>query len=166
MGKRTKSAGDQILFSLTAYLTCPLSPLTLLTPIPNWNYKCGSCAWCTKHYKNILLQTPRHPGRKIPVRGIISCKTKGVVYLITCPCGKAYVGQTKIHLKQCIAEHRSSIRGKNTDYLVVAHLVEAKHPPSNTQALSMLLYQGEEVTLRSCYYKGMLTEYPSKNVDP
>jgi hypothetical protein len=29
-----------------------------------------------------------HTGGNIPVRGIISCKIKGVIDLITCSCGK------------------------------------------------------------------------------
>ncbi|CAB1332146.1 unnamed protein product, partial [Coregonus sp. 'balchen'] len=31
-----------------------------------------------------------HTGQKVPVRGIISYKIKGVIYLIICSCGKAY----------------------------------------------------------------------------
>ena len=82
---------------------------------------------CNSTIKTYFFRHP-HAGRKIPVRGIISCKTKGVIYLITCSCGKAYVGQTKRQLKQSIAEHRSSIRCKNIDYPVAAHFVEANHP--------------------------------------
>lgn len=67
---------------------------TFLTPIPNGNYKCGSCAQCNSTIKTSFFRHP-HTGQKIPVRGIISCNTKGVIYLITCSCGKAYVGQTK-----------------------------------------------------------------------
>ena len=66
--------------------------------------------------KTYFFRQP-HTDRKIPVRGII-----------TCSCGKAYVGQTKRQLKQRIAEHRSSIRCKNIDYPVAAHFVEANHP--------------------------------------
>ena len=98
---------------------------TLLTPIPNGNYKCGSCAQCNSTTKTSFFRHS-HTGRKIPVSGIISCNTKGVIYLITCSCGK--VGQTRRQLKQHITEHRSSIRCKNIDYPVAAHFVEANHP--------------------------------------
>jgi hypothetical protein len=73
---------------------------------------------------------------------IISCKTKAVTYL-TCSCGKAYVGQTKIQFKQHIAEHCSSIRCKNIDYPVAPDIGEANHP------ISSLKYTGiEHVTLQ------------------
>ncbi|CAB1332162.1 unnamed protein product [Coregonus sp. 'balchen'] len=68
--------------------------ITLLTPIPNGNYKCGSCAQCNSTTKTSFFRHT-HTGQKVPVRGIISYKIKGVIYLITCTCGKAYVGQTK-----------------------------------------------------------------------
>lgn len=34
-------------------------------------------------------------GKKMYVRGKISCKTKFVVYLLKCPCGYYYVGKSK-----------------------------------------------------------------------
>ena len=58
--------------------------------------------------------------------------------LITCLGGKAYVEQTKIQLKQRIAEHRSSIRCKNIGYPEAVHFVEANHP------ISSLKYTGIE----------------------
>ena len=33
--------------------------------------------------------------KQIPIKGVITCFTKAVIYLITCPCGKNYVGKTK-----------------------------------------------------------------------
>jgi hypothetical protein len=132
----------------------------LLTPILNGNYKCGSCTQCNSTIKTSF----RHPhtGGKIPVRGIISCKTKGVICLINCSCGKAYVEQTKRQLKQRRAEHCCSIRCKNIDYPVAAHFVEANHSISSLKCTGNehVLYQVEEVTLRSYYYKRRLTGYP------
>ncbi|CAB1351387.1 unnamed protein product, partial [Coregonus sp. 'balchen'] len=96
-----------------------------------------------------------HTGCKIPVRCDISWKTKGVIYLMTCSCRKAYIGQTKRQLKQPIAEHHSSIRCKNTDYPVAAHFVEANHP------ISSLKYIGiEHVTIpkRGCNIKTLLLQ--------
>ena len=51
----------------------------------------------------------------LKLQGIISCSTKYVIYLITCPCGKSYVGKTSRprSLKTRIAEHRSTIRCRN-----------------------------------------------------
>lgn len=70
----------------------------LLIPIPDGNRRCGSCAQCNYTYR---CSTYRHPHscKSIPIRGIITCHTKSVIYLITCPCGKTYVGKTSRELK-------------------------------------------------------------------
>jgi hypothetical protein len=81
--KRGRNIGDSLVRS-----DMPPEPTqTLSTPIPNGNYKCGSCAQCNSNTKMSFF---RHP-----VRGIISCKTKGEIYLITCSCGKAHVDKGK-----------------------------------------------------------------------
>lgn len=64
-------------------------------------------------------------------RGVISCNTEGVIYLITCPCGKAYVGKTSRELKTRIAQHRSTIRCKYLNYPVAAHFIEGNRPISS-----------------------------------
>ncbi len=53
-----------------------------------------------------------HPvtGKKIQIRGKITCTTTNVIYLLKCPCGKTYVGRTRQALKTHIAKHRSMIR--------------------------------------------------------
>ena len=108
-----------------------------LSPIPDGNYKCGACAQCNSTFKTTFFNHP-HSGKVIPIKGIISCNTKGVIYVIYCPCGKYYVGKTMRALKTRIAEHRSSIRCKNLLYPVAAHFVEAGH------SISSLRYLGVE----------------------
>jgi len=85
----------------------PPSTTTQMTlrPIPDGNYHCGSCNQCNYTYRCTSFKHP-HTGKSIPIKGKISCKTKAVIYLITCPCGKSYVGKTSRELKTCIAEHR------------------------------------------------------------
>ena len=100
-----------------------------LSPIPDGNYKCGACAQCNSTSKCTTFLHP-HSGKRIPIKGIISCNTKGVIYVIYCPCGKYYVGKTTRALKTRIAEHRSSIRCKNLLYPVAEHFLEADHPVS------------------------------------
>ena len=108
----------------------------LLAPIPNGNYKCGSCAQCNSTHKCQRFKHP-HSGKNIPIRGVITCTTKAVIYLLTCPCGKAYVGMTTRELKARIAEHRSTIRCKNINYPVAAHFVEFNHPVSSLQYIGI-----------------------------
>jgi hypothetical protein len=76
------------------------------------NYKCNGCAQCNGTFK---CRSFKHPqtGRSIPIKGVITWSTKIVIYLITCPCGKNYVGKTKRKLKVRISEHRSTIRCKS-----------------------------------------------------
>jgi hypothetical protein len=84
----------------------------------------------------------KHPQtwKQISIKGVITCSTKAVIYLITCPGGKSYVGKTKRKVR--ISERRSTIRCKNLTYPVAAHFLEANH------SISSLRYIGiEHVTL-------------------
>lgn len=137
--KRGKNLRDRLVNSDLPPLMVPSK--SVLTPIPDGNRKCGSCAQCSYTYKCTTFKHP-HTGKSIPIKGIITCNTKSVIYLITCPCGKSYVGKTSRELKVRIAEHRSTIRCKNLNYPVAAHFVEAGH------SVSALRYIGiEKVSL-------------------
>ena len=65
--------------------------------------------------------------KKIKMRGFITCNQNNVVYLISCPCGLAYVGKTTRALKTRIAEHRSNIRTRDQRSPVALHFAEAQH---------------------------------------
>ena len=114
----------------------PIRSQLQLAPVPHGNYRCGSCTQCNFTHKCHDFRHP-HSGRKIPIKGVIRCSTEGVIYLLSCPCGKAYVGKTTRALKVCIAEHRSSIRCKNTTYPVAAHFVEANHTVSSLRYIGI-----------------------------
>lgn len=137
--KRGKNLRDQLVHSYLPPNTYSSQPL--LTPIPDGNRRCGSCTQCNYTYKCSKFKHP-HTGKDIQIKGKISCNTTSVIYLLTCPCGKSYVGKTSRALKTRIAEHRSTIRCKNLNYPVAAHFVEFNHP------ISSLKYIGiERVTL-------------------
>ena len=133
--KRGRNLGDII--TASDLIPTPTASQTLLTPIPDGNYKCGACAQCNSTAKSKYFRHP-HSGKKIPVRGIISCATTRVVYYIYCCCGLGYVGQTKRQLKQRIAEHRSAIRRQDMSSPIAAHFIEAGH------SISSLRYTGIE----------------------
>lgn len=40
------------------------------------------------------------PTKSIPIKGLISGNTRGVIYLLSCPCGKSLVAKTTRELKQ------------------------------------------------------------------
>lgn len=102
----------------------------VFAPIADGNRRCGTCAQCSHTYRCNTFKHP-HSGKSIPIKGVISCHTKSVIYLITCPCGLSYVGKTSRELKTRIAEHHSTIRCKNLNYPVAAHFLEHNHPFSS-----------------------------------
>ena len=76
----------------------------LFAPLLDGNYKCNGCGQCNGTYK---CRSFKHPqtGKQTPIKGVITCSTKAVIYLITCPSGKNDVGKTKRELKGQISEH-------------------------------------------------------------
>ena len=50
-----------------------------------------------------------------------------MVYLLKCPCGLAYIGQTKRPLKIRIGEHKTAIRTGNLEYAMARHYIQANH---------------------------------------
>lgn len=47
--------------------------------------------------------------------------------MLKCPCGMAYIGQTKRPLKVSIAEHKNAIRTKNATYAMARHYEQMQH---------------------------------------
>ena len=103
------------------------TPAPLFTPLPDGNYQCNGYAQCNGTYK---CRSFKHPqtGIQIPIKDVITCSTKTVIYLITCRCGKNDVGKTKRKLKVGISEHRSTIRCKNSTYPVATLFAFGSEP--------------------------------------
>ena len=80
-----------------------------------------------------------HSGKKYTVKGIISCKTKHVVYLLKCPCGLCYIGKTTRELKTRFSEHKSAIRNKDEKSPVARHFNAVGHE------ICTLRFQGIEL---------------------
>lgn len=89
-------------------------------------YPCLNCAQCHNITKGSFFTHP-DTGRKYRIPGYFTCLSSYIVYLIKCPCGKAYVGQTTQRLKDRISHHKSSIRTSKTDLPVPAHFVAQGH---------------------------------------
>lgn len=87
----------------------PLTPPHFLQSIPLGNYRCGNCPQCNFTHKTTTFNHPR-TGKLYDIKGVITCNTKNVIYLLKCPCGLAYVGKTTRPLKTRISKHRSNIR--------------------------------------------------------
>lgn len=71
-------------------------------------FACLSCQNCTAIIKGPTVNHPMN-GHPIHIRGQHTCNGSNVVYLLKCPCGKWYIGQTTRALKVRLNMHRSSI---------------------------------------------------------
>lgn len=48
--------------------------------------------------------------KEYEIRDLINCSTERVIYMLTCPCPKIYIGKTKRQLKIRIGEHLREIK--------------------------------------------------------
>lgn len=71
-------------------------------------YPCLSCGCCNSIIKGENVVHPSK-GHNIKLQHFATCKTTGVIYMLKCPCGKAYVGKTKREVRKRIGEHKRSI---------------------------------------------------------
>lgn len=107
-------------------------------PRTNWltnpvfgNYRCGRCAHCSNTHNTKVFTHP-HTGEKHNIKEFINCLSTHVVYMLKCPCGLIYIGQTKRNLKLRIAEHKAAIRNNNMEYAIARHYKERNHGSAST----------------------------------
>ncbi|XP_073433457.1 uncharacterized protein [Dendrobates tinctorius] len=97
--------------------------------VRNGTFPCLGCAQCTNVSKGDSFTHPRS-GKRYKINGYFTCNSNFVVYLIKCPCGLGYVGETTQHVKDHISNHKSTIRCENTLLPIPAHFVENRHSVS------------------------------------
>ncbi|CAJ0966666.1 unnamed protein product [Ranitomeya imitator] len=70
-----------------------------------------------------------HPqtGKAIPIKGFYTCESTFVVYLIKCPCGLVYVGETTQTVRDRVAQHKSTIRCNKTHLPLPFHFSAKNH---------------------------------------
>lgn len=75
-------------------------------------HRCGTCVGCraTKFPKKTNLVKSTTNNHQSMIKEFLTCNSRGVIYLIECPCKKQYVGRTKRALKVRIAEHVGNIK--------------------------------------------------------
>ncbi|CAJ0947396.1 unnamed protein product, partial [Ranitomeya imitator] len=86
----------------------------------NGTFPCLSCLQCSNITKGDFFTHPRS-GRKFPIQGHYTCDSTYVVYLIKCPCGLGYVGETTQHIRDRISQHKSTICCGRTLLPIPAH---------------------------------------------
>lgn len=74
----------------------------------------------------ILKHSATH-GWKYCIKEFVNCLSTHAIYILICPCGILYVGQTKHNLKLRIAEHKAAVRNNNLDYAIARHYTEKIH---------------------------------------
>lgn len=76
-------------------------------------YPCIKCAVCqTNSFKNRKYASfqSNSTSKTYDVRSFLTCTSKNVVYIITCPCGLQYVGRTTCTFQVRMNEHIANIK--------------------------------------------------------
>ncbi|XP_041430822.1 uncharacterized protein LOC121397687 [Xenopus laevis] len=93
-------------------------------------FACLNCVCCASIIKGDSIDHPTQ-GTKIRLHDYATCDSKGVIYMLKCPCGLVYVGQTTRSIKTRIKEHKGDIRNFKydtyTDTAVAQHFFTEKH---------------------------------------
>ncbi|CAJ0921237.1 unnamed protein product [Ranitomeya imitator] len=107
---------------------------TFLATARTGTFPCLHCRQCSNIIRGDTFTHPRS-GKRFPIRGYFSCDSTFVVYLIKCPCGLGYVGETTQHIRDRISQHKSTIRCNKLLLPVPAHFVSHNH------SIAQLRYQ-------------------------
>lgn len=89
-------------------------------------FLCLACVNCKLMKKG---ESFKHPGTGISykIRHFLTCKATFIVYVLWCPWGLIYDGETKNYLKTRLNQHHYSIRKGRKDLPVPKHFLEAGH---------------------------------------
>ncbi|CAJ0932367.1 unnamed protein product [Ranitomeya imitator] len=92
----------------------------------NGTFPCLGCHQCSNITKGDSFTHPRS-GKHFFIRGHFTCNSSFVVYLIKCPCGLGYVGETTQHVRDRISKHKSTIRCGRSLLPIPAHFLQHNH---------------------------------------
>ncbi|CAJ0958430.1 unnamed protein product [Ranitomeya imitator] len=92
----------------------------------NGNFPCLGCSCCNNMLKGEFFHHP-HTGKKIFLKERYTCTSSFVVYMIVCPCGLTYVGETTMEVRARITKHKSTVRTGLTELPVPKHFIDNKH---------------------------------------
>ncbi|CAJ0919390.1 unnamed protein product [Ranitomeya imitator] len=98
----------------------------VLTSPRNGTFPCLNCQQCSNVLKGDSFTHPQS-GKRFPIKGQFNCNSSFVVYLIKCPCGLGYVGETTQHIRDRISKHKSTIRCGRTLLPIPAHFLQNNH---------------------------------------
>lgn len=70
-------------------------------------FPCMGCLSCSSIIKGPVIHHPTR-GVAIPACGYFTCNSGNVMYMLKCPCGRAYVGITSRMVQIRLNEHKSN----------------------------------------------------------
>ncbi|OCT63367.1 hypothetical protein XELAEV_18044463mg [Xenopus laevis] len=86
-------------------------------------YTCGTCKACPWIKKTTKIEC-RSDIKEYLIKDLINCKTRGVIYIMSCERGKNYIGKTKREFRRRVLEHLGDVLHKrNTS--VANHINES-----------------------------------------
>ncbi|CAJ0950957.1 unnamed protein product [Ranitomeya imitator] len=97
-------------------------------------FPCLHCAQCNNVLKGDTITHPRS-GKQYKIHGFFTCNSSYVVYVLKCPCGLLYVGETSQSIRDRVSKHKSTIRCNNLLLPVPHHFAAAGHNISQLKFL-------------------------------
>ncbi|CAJ0954909.1 unnamed protein product [Ranitomeya imitator] len=89
-------------------------------------FPCLRCVQCNNVQKGGSIRHPRS-GKEFKIRGYFTCDSTYVIYVIKCPCGLLYVGETSQSIRDRVSKHKSTIRCQNLLLPLPYHFHALKH---------------------------------------
>lgn len=99
---------------------------TTCGPPRKGNFPCLNSTFCNNMLKGDTFSHP-HSGKRFQIHDRYTCSSKYVVYMISCPCGLIYIGETTMEVRKRITKHKSTIRNKMVELPIPKHFIERNH---------------------------------------
>lgn len=91
------------------------------------NFPCQGCWCCSNIGQGDTFTHPHAGGKKCHIRQRYTCSSKFVIYITSCPCGLAYIGETTMEIRKRISKHKSTIRTGLNKLPILKHFAEKAH---------------------------------------
>ncbi|CAJ0929930.1 unnamed protein product [Ranitomeya imitator] len=95
-------------------------------------FPCHNCSQCHNVLKGSSFHHPRS-GKTFRIPDYFTCASSWVIYLIKCPCGLLYVGETTQPIRDRVSKHKSTVRCKNLLLPIPSHFNTQGHNVSQLQ---------------------------------
>ena len=132
---------------------------------------CGKCILCKDQLNTSTIFTSSVTNERFLFNGgtaEFACKTKGVVYLITCElCKIQYVGETKVPLASRFYGHRGAIKRGQVNTVLYQHFLDKRHSYHHCKVQIIYVYNKDDdgakqtlLNVEEFYMRKLGTLYP------